>query len=190
MTAANGPGRLKSFAVAVVFFGYNAFVSHLPVYRLRHLYLRLILRVRLGKGASVHMGCFFTGRHISIGDHSVINRGCFLDGRGGITIGSNASISPDCSIVSLTHDVNHPDFGVLAKPVVIGDYAWVGMRAMILPGVELGEGAVVGAGSVVTRSCAAYDIVAGSPAGKIGERKKGLRYTLSYFPLFNTDVQP
>lgn len=175
--------------MAAAFFGYNGFVSHLPFYGLRHLYLRWILRIRLGKGASVHMGCFVTGRHIAIGDHSVINRNCYLDGRGGIRIGSNVSVSPDCVIISLTHDLNHPEFGVVAKPVAIGDYVWIGTRALLLPGVELGEGAVAGAGSVVTRSWAPYEIVAGSPARKIGDRDKGLKYTLSYFPLFNTDVQ-
>jgi acetyltransferase-like isoleucine patch superfamily enzyme len=72
--------------------------------------------------------------------------------------------------------------------VRIGDYAWLGARALILPGVELGEGAVVGAGSVVTKAVAPYAIVAGSPAKPIGERPRGLRYTLAYFPLFNTDV--
>lgn len=183
------PWWFKSFLVATVFFGYNAFVTHLPLYCLRHLYLSLILRIRLGKGASVHMGCFVTGRHVSIGDHSVINRGCYLDGRAGLRIGANVSVSPGCQIISLTHDVNSPDFEAVARPVAIGDYGWIGARAMILPGVDLGEGVVVGAGSVVTKSWAPYEIVAGSPAKKIGERNKGLRYTLSYFPLYNTDVQ-
>ncbi len=59
---------------------------------------------------------------------------------------------------------------------------------MVLPGVDMGEGAVAGAGSVVTKSCAAYEIVAGAPARKIGERNRSLRYELDYIPLFDTDI--
>ncbi len=179
---------LKAWLTGVAFFAYNGLFTHVPSHALRRLYLKGILGIRLGDGASVHMGCFITGRNITIGDHSVINRRCHLDGRKGLTIGKNASLSPECYVITLDHQVNSPDFETVAGPVSIGDYTWLGARAMILPGIELGEGAVVGAGSVVTRNAAPYDIVAGVPARKIGERNRGLRYTLSYFPLFNTDV--
>lgn len=181
--------KAKSALLAAIFFIYNAFVSHLPSYSLRRLYLSSILRVKIGKGVAIHMGCFVTGRLLSIGDHSVINRNCYLDGRAGMRIGSNVSISPECYLISLTHDPRDPDFAARPGPVVVGDYAWLGARAMVMPGVTLGEGAVVGAGSVVTKSCEPYAILAGSPARKLGERPKGLRYRLSYFPLFNTDIQ-
>lgn len=173
-----------------VYYAYNSFVTHLPWYGLRKLYLRSVLGIRIGRGVAVHMGCFITGRNIVIGDHSVINRKCRLDGRAGLTIGRNVSVSPECSLLSLDHDPHSPDFTTVPSPVVVGDHAWIGTRALILPGVELGEGAVVGAGSVVTRSCAPYAIVAGVPAKPIGERKRGLRYTLDYFPYFNSDVLP
>ena len=181
---------LKPFLVASAFYLYNAFVTHLPFYSVRHLYLSLVLRIRLGKGAAVHMGCFITGRNIVIGAGSVINRNCYLDGRGGIVIGENVSISPECYIVSLDHDPSSPVFATLAKPVVIGHFAWLGARAMIMPGVEIGEGAVAGAGAVVTTSCRPYEIVAGAPARKIGERCRELQYSLRYFPLFNSDILP
>jgi acetyltransferase-like isoleucine patch superfamily enzyme len=181
--------HLKAWLVATAFYGYNACVTHLPSYSLRGFYLRRILRIRIGRGTSVHMGCFVTGRHIDIGENTVINRRCYLDGRVGLRIGANVSVSPECYLISLDHDVHSPDFATVPGAVAIGDYAWLGARAMILPGTRLGDGAVVGAGSVVTKSWEPYDIVAGVPAKKIGERNKDLRYTLSYFPLFNTDVQ-
>jgi acetyltransferase-like isoleucine patch superfamily enzyme len=189
----NSPGAKppwpKSLLVAVLFFAYNALVTRVPFYFIRHLYLRLFLRIRMGRGASVAMGCFFTGRYVEIGDRAVINRNCRIDGRGGLRIGEDASISPECSLLSLTHDAQSPHFGVQAKPTVIGKRAWLGTRAMILPGVEVGDGAVVGAGSVVTKGCAPFEIVAGNPARKIGERNRDLQYSLRYFPLFDTDVQ-
>jgi acetyltransferase-like isoleucine patch superfamily enzyme len=179
---------LKAFLAAAAFYLYNSFITHVPLYWLRRWYLTGILRLRIGRGVAVHMGCFIAGRHISIGDHTVINRGTYLDGRQPLRIGSNVSISPECYILTLDHRVDSPDFAAEPGPVAIGDYAWLGARAMILPGADLGEGAVVGAGAVVTKPVAPYIIVAGVPAKPIGERPRGLRYTLKYFPLFNSDV--
>lgn len=182
-----GSGR---WLVAVAFHLFNSYITRLPSYALRHFYLRQILGIRLGKGAAVHMGCFLTGRHIAIGDRSVINRDCRLDGRVGIRIGADVSISPEVYILSLSHDPNSPDFATLGRPVEIGARAWIGARAMLLPGAILGEGAVAGAGAVVTGSVAPFTIVAGVPARKIGERNRDLRYSLGYFPYFNTDILP
>ena len=68
--------------------------------------------------------------------------------------------------------------------MIIGDRVWIGYRAMILPGVMIGEGAVIGAGAVVTRNVGAFEIVAGNPARKIGQRTKEFNYQLEYHPLF------
>ncbi len=102
------------------------------------------------------MGCFFTGRNIHIGDRSVVNRHCYLDGRGGLTIGADVSISPECYLLSLTHDPQDSLFRAVPKPVEIMEHAWLGARVTILPGVRIGEGGVVGAGSIVTRDVAPY----------------------------------
>ena len=66
--------------------------------------------------------------------------------------------------------------------VIIGDRVWIGYRAIVLPGVTIGEGAVVGAGAVVTRDVSPYTIVAGNPAKVIGERTKELTYECNYRP--------
>ena len=73
--------------------------------------------------------------------------------------------------------------------MTIGDHVWIGTGAIILPGVNLGEGCVVGAGSVVTRSVDPYVIVAGNPARMIKRRQQGLTYRTKYFPYFDTDIQ-
>jgi acetyltransferase-like isoleucine patch superfamily enzyme len=136
------------------------------------------------------MGCFFTGQDLRIGPETVVNRNTYLDGRGGLTIGSCVSISPECYIISLDHDPRSAAFETKPGPVVIEDYAWIGARAMVLPGVRLGKGCVVGAGAIVTRDVPEYAIVAGVPAKAIGERNRNLDYSPRYAPYFNTDILP
>ncbi len=179
---------LIKYLIAFRYYFYNNFISHVPVYSIRHLYLRAILHIQIGKNSCVHMGCFITGRNIRIGNNSVINRNCFLDGRIGIDIGNNVSISPHTFLVSLGHDAQSPQFTTKGGPVAIADYVWIGIRATILPNVNLGKGCVVGAGSTVTKSFEDFSIVAGNPAKIIGKRTTDLQYEPTYFPLFNSDI--
>lgn len=181
---------LRPPLVALAYFLFNAGVTHVPFYFFRHWYLRSVLRFSIGRGTSVHMGCFVTGRRIRIGRNSVINRNCHLDGRFSLDIGDNVSVSPECYLVTLGHDPQSSGFDAVPGPVTIGDRCWLGARAMVLPGTTLAEGTVVAAGAVVTRSTQPFEIVAGVPARKIGDRSRDLRYTLKYFPFFNSDIQP
>jgi len=135
------------------------------------------------------MGCFITGDHIRIGENTILNRNCCIDGREGVTIGNNVSISPQTCILSMSHEVNSPGFDPVRKETRIDDYAWIGVRAILLPGASLGKGAVVGAGAVVTRPVEPFTIVAGNPARTIGERNRELTYSLRYRPFFNTDIE-
>ncbi len=180
--------RLIKFFGAFLYYFYNAFISRMPVYAIRHAYLRTCFGIPIGKKSAVHMGCFFTGRRISIGEATTINRRCYIDGRTGVKIGNCVSISPEVYIMSLTHDAQDPEFHAMGKEVVIEDYVWIGSRAMIMPGVTLSRGCVVGAGSVVTSSFPACSIIAGVPAKVIGQRTSDLRYRPVYFPYFDSDM--
>jgi acetyltransferase-like isoleucine patch superfamily enzyme len=111
-----------------------------------------------------------------------------LDGRVGITIGTNVSISVQSCILSLSHDPRSVDFSASGKKTCIEDYVWCGARSLILPGITIGRGAVVGAGAVVTADIEPYTIVGGNPARPLGHRPRDLSYTLDYRPLFNTDI--
>ena len=180
--------RILQWGSACRFYTFNALVSHLPGYWLRTLWLREVLHYRIGSGSSIHMGCFVTGSSITVGRNSVINRNCYLDGRGGLAIGDNVSISPEVYILTASHDVDSPKFQSVMAPVCIEDRVWIGARAVILPGVKLSIGTVVGAGSVVARTTEPYSVVVGNPARVVRKRNADLTYALRYFPWFNTDV--
>ncbi len=131
----------------------------------------------VGRGTAIYHGCEIRApRAIRIGVHSSIGDHAILDGRGGLTIGDSVNFSTGVWVWTAEHDVNARDFRFTSAPVVIEDYAWVSCRAVILPGVTVGKGAVVAAGAVVTKSVAPYDIVGGVPAKKIGERSRDLSY--------------
>jgi len=157
----------------------NHVVSKVPLNSVRTALYRGLFGIAIGRGSVIHMGAFVLGpRKIAIGDHTLVNPRCVLDGRMGITIGDNVDVAMDVQILTLGHDVNTPDYQPNGGPVTIGDRASIFTRAMVLPGVRIGEGSVVGAGSVVTHDVEPYTIVAGAPAKKIGERTRDLDYTL------------
>src|SRR3990167_1266975 len=87
-----------------------------------------------------------------------------------INIGSHVDIASDVMIYNSEHDINSDDFHAILGPVEIGDYVFIGPRAIILPGVKIGKGAVIAAGAVVTKDVGEFKIVGGVPAQVIGER--------------------
>ena len=131
------------------------------------------------------MGCrFLNGRKVFLGPRNVVNFGCLFDGRRfAIRTGSDVSIGPEASVLTLGHDPRSAAFSDGGGDVVVGDKVWIGYRAVVLPGVTIGEGAVIGACAVVTKDVEAYAIVAGNPARTIGERPRNLEYRLSFNPL-------
>ena len=159
----------------------NAFVARTPSNLFRSYCYRVWLG-KLGDESNVQMGCrFLNGRKIFIGENNVINFGTLMDGRRyAIRTGSNVSIGPQATILTLGHDPRSRIFADRGGDVTIGDYVWIGFDALILPDVEIGEGAVVGAGAVVTKSVEPYTIVAGNPAKAIGTRPRGLEYKLNF----------
>ena len=127
---------------------------------------------------------FFDPERITIGHHTNLGNDLFLDGRMGLTIGDCVNIAGDVHVYTLGHDIDDPDFAGRGGPVVIEDYVFVGSRAMILPGVRVGRGAVVAAGAVVTKDVPPFTMVAGVPARFVRERSRELRYKLGYAKRF------
>jgi acetyltransferase-like isoleucine patch superfamily enzyme len=95
-----------------------------------------------------------------------------LDARCGLTIHKNAVIAYDSIIWTLNHDYNDVHFCGRGKSVDIGEYAWICCRSVILPGIKIGEGAIVASGSVVTKDVEPWSIVGGIPAKTIGKRER------------------
>lgn len=158
---------------------------YIPSHHVRRFLLRLY-GAKIGKGSSIHMGCrFFSLKKLKIGEDSIIGYSAFLDGRDEIVIGSHVDIATDVMIYNSEHDLDTEDFKAGVSPVEIGDYVFIGPRAIILPGVNIGKGAVVGAGAVVTKDVEEFVIVGGVPAQVIGQRNlKDPHYRLGRARLF------
>jgi acetyltransferase-like isoleucine patch superfamily enzyme len=184
-----GTAHLRRFGAALVYVVANHVIARVPSFVLRHFFYRRVLGYRIGRESAIHMGVSVTGPSVSLGDNVVINRGCHLDGRVGIAIADNVGISPGVRIYSLEHDPDDPAFATRGGVVTIEKNAWIGAHAMILPGVTIGEGAVIGAGAIVTRAVAPYRVAVGVPAREIRDRPREIAYKLRYYTWFDTDVE-
>ncbi|MEO9058253.1 MAG: acyltransferase [Ktedonobacteraceae bacterium] len=168
----------------------NHVINHIPSFIVRHAWYRLLLGWHIQSKAFIFTGLEVqspdirgSGKKVFIGKHTLINYGCRFHTGGGIVIGENVSISPGTWLVTGTHDINDPNFAVLFKPIVIGNYVWIGVRATILCGVTIGDGAIVMAGAMVTRDVPPYSIVGGVPATVVGQRElRNPQYTLDFHP--------
>lgn len=152
-------------------------VGRVPSHSFRMVIYRHCFGIRVGVGSSIHRGArWYSASGVRIGEFSTIGNDAFLDGRYGLELGDNVTLGGDVSIFTAEHDPMSPTFAVSGAPVRIGSYAYVATRSVVLPGVTVGEGAVVAAGAVVAKDVAPYTIVGGVPARVIGERHSELRY--------------
>lgn len=154
-------------------------VGKIPSHHLRRFFYR-IAGMKIGKGSAIHMGArFYDPRNIEIGEDTIIGEFAVLDGRDKLKIGSHVAIASEVMIYNSEHDINDLNFKAITAKVIIEDYVFIGPRAIILPGVKIGRGAVIGADAVVTKDVPPYAIVGGVPAKIIGERRnKNLNYKL------------
>lgn len=160
-------------------------VGHVPSHTFRKLFYALA-GVKIGRGSTIHMWAnFFDPSNIKIGEDSIIGDHIFLDGRAKLAIGDHVDIASQVMIYNSEHNLSSEEFEATEEPVEIGDYTFIGPRAIILPGVKIGKGAIVAAGAVVTKNVPEFAIVGGVPAKVIGERKqRDLHYRLGRARLF------
>ena len=148
---------------------YTTWCKYLRYLCCKNLFDKCGSNVNIEKGAN-----FGSGRGIIIGDNSGIGINCQV--RGPLEIGSDVMMGPEVLILTQNHQYDRIDIpmrmqGFKKQSVKIGNDCWIGQRAIILPGVSLGNGVIVAAGAVVTKSFPDYCIIGGVPAKIIKRRK-------------------
>jgi len=160
-------------------------LGYVPLHWFRRLVFTLA-GVKLGQKSTIHIGCrFYEPKNVLIGEGTIIGDHATLDGRAPITIGNHVDMASEVMIFNSQHDIDSEGFDPIEKPVTIEDYVFVGPRAIILPGVTIGKGAVIAAAAVVTKDVPAMTVVGGVPAREIRKRNvRELNYRLGRFRLF------
>ena len=145
-------------------------MGYVPSHLLRRFSYELA-GVKFGKGGTIHThAIWYALGGLSVGSDTIVGEKAVLDTRGTIKIGSHVDIASDVMIYTSEHDVMSEEFKAITAPVIIGDYVFIGPRAIILPGVTVGNNAVVAAGAIVTKDVPENTIVAGVPAKEIKKR--------------------
>lgn len=133
--------------------------------------------IALAAGVTLNRYAYITASRggVRVGQRSEINHFALINGAGGVTIGRDVLIGPGAQLISYQHRYSERDQPISAQgysyaPTVVEDDVWIGSNAIILAGVTIGRGSVVGAGAVVTKSCAPYSVLAGVPARVIKTR--------------------
>lgn len=130
-----------------------------------------------GSASSISFQCrILEPGKIRVGQRSNLPNWSVVDGRGGLEIGNDVMLGFESVILTSTHksdrlDIPMGDQGMFSAPVIIGDDVWTGCRVVIMPGVTIGDHAIVAAGSVVTKDVPAWGIVGGVPAKFIRDRR-------------------
>lgn len=179
--------KFKFFGPLVNFIGclylalWNWILTYFPSYFLRRSILKIAYGVEIGQNVYIHMGVkFLKPWAVSIGNNVNIQMGSFIDGRGGLTIGNNVDITLGVKILTQQHDLQDSYYTTISKPVTILDNCVIGSFALIMPGVTLAEGAVIGAGSVVSKSIPAWSVAVGNPCIVKKTRNTQINYTIGY----------
>lgn len=133
--------------------------------------------LRVGRRVTVRDGVRITSRHLDVGDEAYINHDVTLNCSAPIRLGVRCALAPGVLVTTTSHDLDDPSRRqgtVRTLPVTIGDGAWVGARAVVLPGVTVGAGCVVAAGAVVTGDCEPHGLYGGVPARRLRDLPAGV----------------
>jgi acetyltransferase-like isoleucine patch superfamily enzyme len=145
--------------------------GYIPSHTIRYLLYKYFFQVKISSNSIIYWRCrFFQPSGVSIGHNSIIGNDAFLDGRSGLDIGNNVNIAGEFRAYTMEHDISDPQFSGIGASVEIRDWAYIRTRVTVLPGVVIGEGAVVASGSVVTKNIEAWTMVGGVPAKFIKNR--------------------
>jgi acetyltransferase-like isoleucine patch superfamily enzyme len=151
---------------------------------------------QFGKGAQVHRDVQINfPERVVLKDRATIYSGTLINSEGGLHVGENTGIGYNCTIFTSQHRYRNAasipfDNVSELKPVIIREYVWIGAGVMIMPGIEIGEGAIIGMGSVVTKRVPPLAIVIGNPAEVLMYRDKDHYYKCKEEGRFQTISVP
>lgn len=178
--------RLKLMKYEATYILCNYIICNIPVWCIRRC-LYCILGMKIGNKSRILLKTKVNDPwKIKIGDRTTINENCYLDGRGGLVIGNDTSISFNTKILSADHNIKTGDFRYQISAVYIGDRVFIGVDSIILKGCELQDNVVIAAGSVVKTGIYLKDkIYSGVPAKYVKDRGLESSYELgSWLPWF------
>ena len=178
--------KLKSILDEVIYIFCNYFICYIPIWGIRKI-LYQMLGMKIGKGSRILMKTIVVHPwKIVIGKKTYVNEYCFLDGRGGISIGENVTIAIFSKLITGYHNIDDESFSYLEEPIIIEDNSAVFTNVTVLPGVHIREGCIVTAGAVVKRGeYKEFCVYGGNPIKHIRDRKvKKFDISGSWKPLF------
>lgn len=168
---------IKEIVLEIVYIFTNYLVCNIPCWPLRRFLYR-ILGMKIGKGSRILMKTVVVSPwKISIGSHTYINESCFLDGRGGIHIGSNVTVAVYSKLITGYHNIDDDHFSYETKNISLGDHSVLFADCICLPGVKVESGTVFAAGSVITKGAYGPNgVYGGNPAKHIRARRSEALY--------------
>lgn len=167
----------------LIYYGFAQYFPTQPVpgwrfgYVLRRWILKRLLKASCGNHVIIKQKCYLgKAEGLKIGDYSQLGQNARIGPH--VTLGKDVVMGPDVVIMTTAHAYENPEVPVRlqgdlpVQPISIGDDVWLGTRVVVLPGVKIGKGAIIGAGSILTKDVPEYAIVAGVPGKIIRWRKE------------------
>jgi putative colanic acid biosynthesis acetyltransferase WcaF len=143
-----------------------------PFHRWRAFLLRCF-GATVGRGVHVYPNVsIWAPWNLTLGDECGVANGVILYSQGHISLGKRAVVSQGAHLCAGTHDYTQPGFPLVTKPIQVGNHVWIAAEAFVHAGVSIGEGAVIGARSVVQKDMPSWTVCAGHPCKPIKERKQ------------------
>ncbi len=170
------PGRSLPWRLAWFFLGLPLLRSSLIPFSSFRVRLLRLFGATVGDGVVIKPGVRVKYPwRLAVGDHCWLGEDCWIDNLADVRIGGNVCVSQGAYFCTGNHDWTDPSFGLVVKPIVLRDGSWAGAKAVLAPGVTVGECAIASAGSVVTKDIPPFEIHGGNPAVFVKRRQIGSR---------------